>query len=613
MTDAAVVGSGGETEAEFVNSSLMVVATIWVSFSLASLIFFELTNPKPSGGPFPGAHYLILAGLGAAVVAMVLALMVKCIRVEYFIATMAALAMVSIFLSTPATAGGQTFPLAVSWTTLTALSAALLLRFRLAWKAVIFIALVSDLLIICRLSVAGMNANLVGDLVVTPAPISAVTIEPLRAVVDIIGISMGVAFALKAWRELAEDRDVASREAAIATANAEIAQERTRQLKYLIYGLHDTVINTLGAVSAGVSPEQVGTVARRAQHDLRQMEARITGYDPDAHELSIHDLCDEAQRQAARLQLGLAVSLTDTQDGGRASVIPQRVLIGMRECINEAILNTSKYAPDATVALSIERTQNRLMVSVSDNGPGLPDDTPPPTLVRRATANGIRVTAESGGTPGAHLALDWEPTRGATDLTSRPGVIASHDATGRERIAHSLPVIAGSIGAWIGGAYLIDSVISVAGGLPVGAMIPVIVGAVLVALACLWGIRRFPLPTPLLLLLIAGIPCVLVLSYLSEVQYGVSMTAMAALLAFIIILLSGRPWQGVTAAIIYTVTNAVLVTMALMNNLPYAIAGVASFITDLAGLLAIMLLRRRIERYFSDAAITARQTEIAQN
>ncbi|MEI6621747.1 MAG: hypothetical protein WCP28_07560 [Actinomycetes bacterium] len=610
MADPAPLG---ETEVDFVNSSLRVFATIWVSFGLTSLAFLELTDPSPADVSFPEAHLLILAGLAACAVAMVLALMVRRLRVEYFVATMTATAMLSIFISAPVSGAGQAMPLAVAWTTLAAFSAALLLRFRFAWRAIIFIALASNALIVCRLSLAGMNANLVGDLVVAPAPLKAVTVEPLRAAVDIIGIAMGVAFALKTWREMAADRDAAALEATIASANAEIVEERSRHLKYLIYGLHDTVINTLGAVSAGVSPDQVDTVARRAQHDLEQMEARITGYDPDAHELSIDGLFKQAQGQAERLQVAIEISSVSGHGDSGEAAIPQRVLRGMKECISEAILNISKHAPKETATLSIERAQNQLTVIVGDSGPGLPGGTPPPSLVRRATADGIRVTAASDSGPGAHLAFIWEPNRGATGLPERPGDTAAPGLSGQERIARSLQVIACSIGAWVGGAYLIDSLIATAGGSPVGATIPVILGAVLVALACLSCIRWFPLPGPLLLVLIAGIPCILLLSYLSAVQYGVNWTALAALLTFIVVLLSAQPWQGVSAAIIYTLTNGALVSVALVNNLAYGLAGIASFITDLAGLLAIMLLRRRIEKYFSEAAITARQTEQARS
>jgi hypothetical protein len=83
------------------------------------------------------------------------------------------------------------------------------------------------------------------------------------------------------------------------------------------------------------------------------------------------------------------------------------------------------------------------------------------------------------------------------------------------------------------------------------------------------------------------------------------------LVALVTILLSGAPWQGLTTAGIYVASNTTLVIIAIATT-SCGPAYTANFITDCAGLLAIGLFRRRIDRYFSEAAITARLTATAQ-
>ncbi|MEI8084234.1 MAG: hypothetical protein WCI74_20525, partial [Actinomycetes bacterium] len=382
-------------------------------------------------------------------------------------------------------------------------------------------------------------------------------------------------------------------------------------LQQLNHGLHDTVINTLGAVRGGIPAPMVDSVPERARDDLRQMSARIDGYDPDANDLSVQDLPDSALTQAARLHLNANIQPLQSADGGPGPVVPQRVLRGMRDCINEALLNVSKHAGTAAAAVLVERVGVTLTVTITDNGPGLPvGSAPPQTLLQRATRNGIRVTASEAPGGGTRIELWWSPEVSAVTNAAEIGA-------GTESIARSLTSMAVRISAWAGGSYIITTVLATSASTEITELAPMIIGGGLIAAATMASHRRFPLATSMMVVLVVAIPAVLSLSMLTNDLCGISGTTFppsswAALLALTAILLSSRVWQGMAAAGVYVVSNLTLVILAIMNT-GCGPAYTSNFITDCAGLLAIGLFRRRIDRYFSDAAITARLKSSAQD
>ncbi|MEI6620498.1 MAG: hypothetical protein WCP28_01150 [Actinomycetes bacterium] len=582
------------TEVAFVDTTLRVVALIWVGLGLLSLVVFALLDAGQFSDAFNGSQILVLLCIATALVVMVFSLALHRIGTGWVVVAMMVTATLSILACKPVV-DGEAFPLSVQWATTAAFSAALLLPNPAAWRTIVGFTVAANLLIAVRLLLVGQASLLV---------------EPVISTVDAIGIAMGALAAVTVWRRIAQDRDRATVDAALATANAEITRERSDYLKQLNYGLHDTVINTLGAVRAGVPASVVGSVPARARDDLRQMSARIDGYDPDADELSVRDLITIAGTQAERLHLDADIGPLVSDDGGPGPVVPQRVLRGMRDCINEALLNISKHAPGATATVRVTRVGSALITTVSDSGPGIPTGpTVPTTLLQRATHSGIRATATGARGPGAAVELSWSP-----ELTA--AAAAERAASGPASISRSLTSMAVRIAAWVGGSYLVTTALAAASNAEPAELAPMVLGGLLIAAAAIVSRRQLPLPGLMMVVLMISVPAILSLSMANDDLCGVSGTTFppsswAALVALVTILLSGAPWQGLTAAAVYVVSNTTLVFIAIATT-SCGPAYTANFITDCAGLLAIGLFRRRIDRYFSEAAITARLTATAQ-
>lgn len=577
-----------DSEVAFVQSTLRIVAAVLVGVGMVSMSLFVVTEPDVL------MHLgLFLALLVANGVVAWLCLAKRWLPQGVLIGVLTATAVVAIALGAPVI-GGQPFPLGVQLATLAATVTAVLLPFRVGPWVFIPLVIGTNAMIAARL-LAASDGDFVSDALVVAA--------------DTLGICIGVAAALQVWRRLAQGRDAEAVQAARATANAEIARERSEYLRQLTYGLHDTVINTLGVVRRGIPPGSSQMVALRAADDLRQVDARLDGYDPDAQAITFADLPGLAGAQAQRLSLNAQIETVPPVDGDVAAAIPERVLRGMRECVNEALLNVSKYAPGTKSAVAIAIQDGELTVTVSDSGPRIPsrvDDAP--TLLRRATASGIQMST-TGSSAGTIVEFRWISV--AKDVLTDP---AAPDA--ERAVTSSVAGMARRLGGWVGGGYLLASALSFFGDRNGAEAVPVLLGAIMVFAAVGASFWRFPIPTELVACMTAAIPVIL---FLETVGDGVCAAAgstfppssWAALVAMMVILLSRQRWLGTTAVLVYGVANGVIVVMA-MSGLTCGSAYLSNYLTDLAALVAVGLMRRRISRYFSDSAVDSRDTANAE-
>jgi signal transduction histidine kinase len=162
-------------------------------------------------------------------------------------------------------------------------------------------------------------------------------------------VVLGVIFApwvLRLVRSLTEERSERIR-----------SQERAEVAAHL----HDSVLQTLALVQRSDDPQQVATLARRQERELR---AWLAGR--------------PAPGQAARLAPALEAAAADVEDNHGVPV--EVVVVGDREldpaveavvaAAREAMTNAAKFGGGSTVDVYAECTPGALRVFVRDRGPG---------------------------------------------------------------------------------------------------------------------------------------------------------------------------------------------------------------------------------------------------
>lgn len=555
---------------KLVESSLRLLTAIWVG---AGLLLLLLTIYVVSA---PSLDRIVLLTSMAATMTVSAVVLISGRHPGEMVAVMTAAALVSTFVTAPSNDG--VFSLSVQWAALAALSAAFLLDSRYSILVVIAITVSAQALASIRLSQLGELGW-----------------GPFAIGVNNVGMGVGAALAVRVWRRLADEGDRVATESQSAQVDLRVARQRADYLRRFRNALHDTVMNTVGVIARGVPAESEPQLRRRATDDLAQMDARIVGGD------HVADLVPATQRRAA--SLGLEVSVRRV--GPSAGAVPQDVLDGMADCISEALLNASKHAA-GPVSVFISESQARLRVTVVDSGAGVAS--PPDRLRDRARHDQIDVKVDYGRT-GAVIRLSWQGRR-ATAKSSPPPPLARQAGLDMDTDPSSpMRTLASYIGVWVGGAYLISTIISLIGRWEPAGLLRLL-GAALVGLAVVAS-PRIGRNSAFLIVLIAGIPVVsLPLGQICE-TYGIfASTDWAALVTMMVLLLAGQPGR-IAAISSYVITNAVIAgyLLATTNCAPNF---TANFVTNTFALFAMVLFIHRIDRFYSAVGMAQRAANTAR-
>ena len=210
-----------------------------------------------------------------------------------------------------------------------------------------------------------------------------------------------VALLTSGWRDIAEltDNHRSSRERTECTvvrgiAVAELASHQSRVL-------HDTVVNTLGAVANGAIVSGCDAIRARCAADVRAIDALERFRIPGAPTIS--DLVGYAET----LDIDLVVHGHAELDAlvARQPQWRRQEIIGV---IGESIINAAKHSGADRVGISVDESDNRVVIS--DEGVGI-DDTA--TLVRalslRARDAMVLVDVESAPGEGTRVRLTVPP------------------------------------------------------------------------------------------------------------------------------------------------------------------------------------------------------------
>ena len=180
------------------------------------------------------------------------------------------------------------------------------------------------------------------------------------------------------WR-LADDADRAADDLARERGERAAARRASLEAAEDSRLVHDTVINTLGAVaSGGRATADRAAVRERCRRDLEVLTGLLRGR--------------RAERGASLLDivpLGTQVEvrrsgLDDDQVATFEALLPPTALAALAGAVQEAVLNADKHSGADVVHVDVGRDVDALVVTVADDGVGFSPDAVPSRGLRRS-------------------------------------------------------------------------------------------------------------------------------------------------------------------------------------------------------------------------------------
>ncbi|MBU6213503.1 MAG: hypothetical protein KGP01_03560 [Actinomycetales bacterium] len=181
------------------------------------------------------------------------------------------------------------------------------------------------------------------------------------AIVD----AMVVSYATSALRRAAKDTDAQAR-ATEAYVNASARRQAVfAEHERITSLLHDTLINTLGAIRRGLPPSAAPQVRARCTMDLHRIRQFAAGAS-SGEQVALATVTAEAAATADALGLRAQV------DPAPEVVVPSDIAGVVLGAVTELLLNVSKHTGDDRVEVNfaVHGTPAELVVTVRDFGPG---------------------------------------------------------------------------------------------------------------------------------------------------------------------------------------------------------------------------------------------------
>jgi signal transduction histidine kinase len=172
--------------------------------------------------------------------------------------------------------------------------------------------------------------------------------------------------------------------------------------------LHDSVLQTLALIQRQASdPEAVAKLARRQEHALRAWMAGETDLSSATVAGAVRDMVSDVEDEQ-----GIKVELTaigDAKLDGRSEE--------MIAAAREALRNSARHAPGATVNVFLDVNGHGIELFVRDSGPGFEFEAVPPerrglrdAVIGRMSLTGGSATVESTPGEGTEIALKLPPS-----------------------------------------------------------------------------------------------------------------------------------------------------------------------------------------------------------
>ena len=209
---------------------------------------------------------------------------------------------------------------------------------------------------------------------------------------------------ISALREAAAKADDSNAASLLAKREQADTRARARETARLGRLLHDTLINTMGAIRDGVADALPVQLRDRCRADLAQLlSARAAGRSPGGLTAdSVERLVEQCDELARVRGITLIVNATGTQ-----TKIPADILDHARDICGEALTNVIKHAGVDQCTLTVRASVGDLELELRDGGRGFD-----PAVVR---ASGIESSMRARALEaGLGFELDAKPDSGTT-------------------------------------------------------------------------------------------------------------------------------------------------------------------------------------------------------
>ena len=199
-----------------------------------------------------------------------------------------------------------------------------------------------------------------------------------------------------------------------------LLEERER----IAMDLHDGVIQSLYAVALGLTAHEraLQPAAAQTREPLRQARAQINAviqeirnyiFDLRPHELAARGLRAGLEGLAEELRINALVRPEVAVDAAADNLLGPDAAANVLQIVREATANVIRHAGASAVQISLERTDGRLVLTVSDNGCGF---TPP-----NVGSEGWLAPSAGAGQGLRNMAERARSLGGALDVQSGPG------------------------------------------------------------------------------------------------------------------------------------------------------------------------------------------------
>ena len=226
--------------------------------------------------------------------------------------------------------------------------------------------------------------------------------------VTTIAITVATRIGLSYLIDYTDRVDAETRELEETTASLTAQTSATHQAAEDARVLHDTAINTLGAIaSGGAAVDDVDAVRLRCLADISAIETlrSVTGDDASAR----HGFRDAIRPAGIRVRYA---GMSDEEIASTEALLPPRVMRAFSRAAAEAVQNAAKHSGADEVVVSIARTADEVRVVISDRGVGIEGGLRhgsgiQRSILERARSAGIRATIDSTLGAGTIVTLDY--------------------------------------------------------------------------------------------------------------------------------------------------------------------------------------------------------------
>lgn len=382
---------------------LRITAILWAAAWFLTLVATFAADPSAASNPL-----LILLALGVLAVSWLVITFARAVPSWQFVVCVGATALVAVG-NVRTEALPEAALLLTTWVNLGTITAALLLPRWVAPIAIWALSLTAFALLGTRLLLGPVNV--------------AADRTALMMLAYAICVGMAVWVGTSALYRAATDADDEAARARRALSDEASAVAHHDEVARMSRLLHDTCINTLGAIRYGWGLQHPDTIRERCAADLSTVdEAREDTF--RSASTSFADLT-VSMHEAARI---VGVSVAVTSSGPATATIDPAISRAATGATREALLNVAKYATFPRAAVELTLNSDGLTIAVTDDGPGWSGDYPAGGGIDRSIRERLQLSGGSMsldiGPQGSRILLRWPPepmSLGSSPLITRHG------------------------------------------------------------------------------------------------------------------------------------------------------------------------------------------------